>query len=752
MEAKLKKQLQAKGHWEGEDNGFDPGEVSQRALSGENLVLAHPWAMDKVRRLNLCMEIARHALDNGRPETRVWLVLTSNRPQPLKGFWLRSAFARDAVQIDAPWCRERMSQGRPSRLRICCPEALTPALFSSEEPPTLVIFEGLEALCQDNQGAQLEQGLLLLPAQVPLIGFLPASYPDFPFPFSGGNDLALFHRFWTREELKLRVADQPLLFLGPEGEFFAFLDRKKVANRVKRLLKESPGFCFPASDGKFSGFLQRTVAALRQEGLTPAYIVLPDAAECQRGVSLCSTVKSDVGGALTAAGIAPLLETDPSMNNDRLQEILSKRIGTLSAGGHHDWLQLMETLFSLKLIDILLLPPEGLDLVCSKGQSLVWTTTQGVNVNSQLTVQELNQARQCVSSLNQDLKGCLIGCHTNQTEGVRLKDLYLQKRASLASRLVPSPALILGLSRTTSDLRDAIIEHSWLGTQMEFSLPERMEEICQEIKEIIPEAACATVPAALALQTISFELCLELQKLETAGEVRGENRARLKERLRLKQSLLPCLECGHQSDCRGRRYKKLRDLFKEYNGLRTRFPKHIAFLDHELEKMVLVLKHTGCLGQEGRVTELGRTALRSGLDHPFVLTRCLSNGLLAGVEHHSAVPALAMLIEQSQVPVFPAVEPTPGSDLEGLAWQVLSTYRDLQCELFRFGLLLPDPSPGRGAVVEMLPERNDFGLLQQCGQQLHLSPGALLSLRNTSRRLLGRIQGRPGPTSRVSKV
>lgn len=322
MEKKLKKQLQAKAPWLEEDNTFEPGNFSARALKGENLVLAYPAALDTVQRLKLCLDLVRRALQTVQSDDQIWLVLSSNAPQPFKEFWIHNAFPQESIQINAPWCRDFENQDKQTRLRVWCPEEFSLSRSRDISSPKLVIFEGLEGLGLSRPGPELESGLLLLPPNIPLIGLLSANYSDFPYPPSTKNDLELFHRLWTREELNLTAEEPPLLFLGSEGDFFPLLDRKKVATRVKRLMRESSEFNFPAPDGKFSGFLQRLIAALRREQLTPAYIVLPHAEDCERGISLCSEVKSKAPASSTAAGIAPLLDINPSMKNERLQEIL----------------------------------------------------------------------------------------------------------------------------------------------------------------------------------------------------------------------------------------------------------------------------------------------------------------------------------------------------------------------------------------------------------------------------------------------
>ncbi len=583
--------------------------------------------------------------------------------------------------------------------------------------PGALILNGLERMDHPQDGALMEALLLALPADIPVAGV--------------GSGIANIDAVasWL-ETLKGRpcrsyhadIEPMPRIpaFLTSEWELLPLLDRKKLSGRVKRSLKElSP---FDADSPKFMRELLEFLGA----GFGPALAVAAAPGECDSAVFRGPKAAKKAGDPLTEPLVSRILDQNPDIKEaPLLKEVLARRIGTVHENHHPLWNRLMEHLMAMDGLDLIVGTPGTLSEMDVRTKSVLFLASETPEPHKEaeeISHWDGNRIIRLAGRRGVDDAGWVIAVHESDTDPVRIKDLFLADEHSLSGAFRCDFRTVLALcSQARFGVPKDMLERSFTGDAEEPFTGFDLSEFRQGLAEEIPNARCSGhIQSVSALKDLRIRLTLEMTRIEDTHprEAKGKEAA-LKRRLQELETFLPelpCEGCDHFSLCHGRGTKTFRALMEQYyenlEPLKESRAGLLLDLDHRIES----LRAFGLIDDEDRLTEMGKSALRTGLETPQPLVECLRQGVFEDLEPQIAIALAGGFIEMGEWRPKPHMEENLRSffsDLEPVYAKMEPAIDSARREMLRFGFAVKAPSPQQSAIILAWTGETDERTLKQ---------------------------------------
>jgi hypothetical protein len=592
-------------------------DIARQLLTGTNYLIISPPGAAKN---SLAPGIISHVQNQ-----RIWYVAPSVSLSPYRLFLLKSALPRTRISLASE------SEISDYQVLIWSPDMLAAHLTEIEDmpAPALIIFDDAEFLDHPKTGRLLETCLLCLPKEIP--GAILMS------SISNPEEVAAWLE--TCRERPCRVLEtgepeQPNIpvFISSQWDMVPFLDKKRLSNKVKRILKEET----PFRDIRNPSFVQNLVALLRKEGLIPAIVITDSEKVCDTAVSSCTRTMRETGDALTHPPIAAMLDRYPFLkDHPMLPQVLSKRVASFHPGHHPLWRRLVEHFLSFGCIDLIFGTPDSAEELVNRFQAAVICPSKERQYQPLKIIQWHADRITGLLGTGNDSR-CTALVHTADADPVYIKDLLLNIPHPLSGGFRCDCRTVLAIlaSVHNDENPDSILNLSYVGTQTPPFGEFCMESFQAELRNELPNALCSChIQTITALIDTRIKLTMRLNKclhlLDDAAD--RKTRERLDEvRWKLEDALawLPCEECPHVSLCHKRGSRKFRNLQESYCEIRKTLKKNVTGLKLDYHYYLECLREFGLADAANRITADGIRALRTGLKFPQPLMECIRERLI----------------------------------------------------------------------------------------------------------------------------
>jgi len=675
--------------------GLDRATISdiiKQARDGANCLITIP---DGPQSMSLVVDIAHKFIS---ADECLWYVVPSNALSPFKTYWLEGGIGSEFLSVRCLW---RIDDAN-TNIVIWSAEILRDNLLeilSTEKQslPKLVILEDFEYLGETNIGLQLEEIVLRLPGSISILAIM-------PFVRNTQEILSWLEKVRNRpcRLVKIGIPENRnvLAFLTPEWDLIPLLSKKKVANRVKQFLKNKPATSAITSHR----FVQPLLSLIRQEKMTPALIFMSSEKECEEAWKNCPDVGGEAGKVITSPQIAAIFERHPILKDrKKVLNVLCKRAGSLHSARDPAWCEMIELFLALNHIDVAFTTIDFAQALITGVNTVVLTTSLVHIINTRqmrpATKREMYQVWKLVRNQGIDNLGCTIVVNTRDMNVVHLKDLYDASPDTILSQFRCNYQTVLGLSAIGKMNPNEALNYSFFAAQKQPEDTSRLNELLNELQEKIPECACNSPLAAIAVIDIYRQLKIQLDKTAVAMK---KGKAKTKEKfatLQLEISQLPCEKCVHQQDCQKMGYRKIKTIVDEYHSLRHKLEKTSSILEIDFKDCNVPLIKLGFIDSDQRLTNKGLIALRTGLDLPQLVTECVHLGVIPLDDSSLSSAIVAGFVEHFDSDRPQLVEDFIEQPLRDGYAKIDEVIKPLKDQLLRLGLFIPGPFLEQSAVM-----------------------------------------------------
>jgi hypothetical protein len=605
-------------------------------------------------------------------------------------------------------------------------------LFESD----ILIFDDVECINVSKTGSLLEEVLLRLPGEHPLLLCLA--------PVSNTQELRHWLVALRQCECQEYRFEDPIkppvpVFLTAEERLLPLLDKKRVSNKVKQVVKKEP----PRSPhGK--EFIRQLSAVLSAAQLLPALVIMHPAA-CAMALLHCPKHKHspkilEIPEVMALFAEYPWLQKQP-----RLAEIQAKRAMDLSENHHPVWNRLAEMLLSAGAIDLLFAPLSMAKNLIVPVKTVVLLTAQystSEGTDEWLTQTDLATLLKLAGGPEVRGAGCILIAHTREMDVVHIRDLLTAKPSPLIGHLECNTRTALGLLTQSNPF--GLLTGSFSAHQYPAGGDIRLLDLLAELQAELPEAQCMSPRAVIELRDLYLNLEFQINAITHRRERRRSGRYHYLAQHQLREleaefARLPCHDCAHQHLCHQRGPRHMRTLVDEYYTLQHRLPGSMAFLHMEFTWQLAGLQALDLTDESGQLTAAGWVALDSGLGFPHILAACVQQNILPLDDPYLAGAVLGGFIECPEEEQPALVSDFVASELDEIYAEIHAALPALQERLLRAGISARLPSLAQSAVLLVWQGSGDAGYI---AKRAGISTGALVRLSEKSHYLLSRIRAR----------
>ncbi len=644
-----------------------------------------------------------------RTAGRVWYVTPSLSRYRI--FLLKSAFPDADLSFMTTYERETPDR----RILIISPDILRNHIADLDEmpKPDLIVSDDIECLAYPEIGSAMEECLLCLSRELPLICLSSMGNPD-----EASERLAALCGRSCRviKTASPGVSDVPM-FISSQWEIVPLTDKKRLNSKVRRILKEEP----PFQNIRSSAFIRQLLFFLRREELIPALIILPGEKDCNMAAGFCIQETKNAGDVLTHPRIAAFLNRYPFLkDHPMLSDAVSKRTAAFHGNLHPLWCELVEHLFAFRAIDAVFTTAESVGEMVNRVQTaVICISCQKGEKPREMTQQQMEDIRKRAGLRESKYSGCVALVHTSDADAVHIKDLWLQTgdHNHLNSAFQCDCQTVLGLL-AGRDEPEKLLERTIFASKHPRFASFCMEEFQKILREELPEPSCSGhIQSVSSLMDIRLRLTLRLNR--QSHLIEDATCRRVRDRLADEQleteyllSRLPCEDCTHSDKCHKRGSKKFRKLIECYDEIKETLKTNLTGLELDFRYYLECLREFGWIAPEQGLTENGKLALRTGLKFPQPLTECIREGILPA---DNPAKSFALTGGFSEI----AVEAYGVRNKESLEYKILNSefskgyYSELmplyqkaetvlsltQERMLRFGLLLPELMLSQAAIL-----------------------------------------------------
>ena len=392
-----------------------PAEIIEDVQGGSNCLVK---MNDGPYKMSMIIDLLGDCISEGR---RIWMVASPRTLSPFRVFWIRSGLGNTPLSVR---CRfENVDPGGlttlwsvdllRNNLDAVCTQPV-------ENLPDILVVENMEMLGEPDSGPALEQILIRLPLSISLVAFMP--------PVANRGKIVAWlskvrDRPWVEVGKKLDESRQVPAFLTPDYDLVPLLQKKKIATKVKRALRENKPIKFSAS----KSFIQPLVDLLKQEKLTPTLIVMPSEEACDRAVQNCPKGRGNAREIFLSPQITAMFDRHPVLKDlKKVASALSRQVGTIHSGNHSAWSEMIEVLLSLKQMTAVFTTLYDAQGISARVKSVVLTTSRlslpGQAHGRPVSNREFRQICQLTESMDDaETAGCLILAHCADMDMIHIK-------------------------------------------------------------------------------------------------------------------------------------------------------------------------------------------------------------------------------------------------------------------------------------------------------------------------------------------
>ncbi len=560
-------------------------------------------------------------------------------------------------------------------------------------PPDLVILDDAECLGDPETGPIVEELLLRLPSDVPVL-VLMAPAPN-AREIQSWLEVVRDRPCRLLEREGLTLPPVPAL-LGSNGELLPLLDRKRVANKAKQLLKSSRP---QKADSK--SFVRNTLHLLRTQGFMPALVFLSCIQECGMAVEACpSANKSRKTDSLSTLQVATVLKQYPFLHeHPQLSQVLANRVASFSTLQHPAWRTLIEALLAEGYLDCVFATPGEAQEIVTRVRALVLTTSQTPEEEATRPLYKDEMDRIARLTVRRGAEpGCLIVTHTENVDIVHIKDLLVSPPDPITSQFQCNASAVLGLTARDPFEPLVALRKTLTAYQHHGADGSRLEEVLDGLWAELPEAACPSPWAVMALKDLRLELELRITQATAARDHvrRSWSKHLARERFRTLEwmlSRLPCERCTHQRRCHRRHQgpRKLWALMGEYYELHRQLEGNAAVLTQEFQYYRDCLQALGLIDEDLELTRAGMIALGVGIAAPQLLALCVERGVLPLHDPYLAAPVVGGFVNCPEQNRPQQVDEFLSQDLVDTYQHITELVLSLKEQMLRWGIVTVGP-------------------------------------------------------------
>jgi len=672
------------------------GEIASLLVKESDYLIAVPSGQERV---SVAVGILEKMLPENSP---VWYLSPTEMLAVYQKFHFSSVFSDDSgVSLMSVFQRENPD----AQIVIWSADMLLNAMADLDtlSKPALLVIDHGELLNHPETGSLVESILLSFPLNIPVLFFTgqPANPESLTAYLARSRSRPC--RYMESGDISRNVIPA---FLSSDWEMSVLTDKKRLAGKVKRIIKEDAGF----KDIRFTDFIQKLVDLLRTEQLLPALILLPWEKECDMAVDCCKSVRQEAGNILTATSVSTILDNNPLLKeNPILQNTLSKGAASFHSGHSPVWLQLVGQLLAFNCIDVLFATPESVSDLDHRINAAVLCMLPRQK-HETIPTYDLWQIERIKGFLGRDRAGLFAAAHTPDADPVRFKDQLTNHRLSVKSAFRCTSRIVLGLLSSGDKKRlpgpvncslFAIQNPSDINLSGQHSPGKNtsFEELDAELKEQLPEACCAAY-----LQTVHMLIDMHITLSIRIGHIglkKGLHAEREVRSLENMISRLPCPACTHFSLCHKRGSKRFRNIMEQYNEMKIHHTRDIEELRTDVCRHLECLQEFELANAAEKLTSGGRFALRTGLNYPQSIMECLRQNILPFSDPDmlfALVGGFCVEHGNSGIPVSEGVTPFY-RQIEEVYNNMEPVLNMVQERMLRFGLLPPEYSLSSAAFL-----------------------------------------------------
>ncbi|SLM33053.1 hypothetical protein MTBBW1_850041 [Desulfamplus magnetovallimortis] len=606
--------------------------------------------------------------------------------------------------------------------------------------PDLLVIDNLDMLDEQSMGTCLEQILIGLPSEIPIVAFIS------PLPNYGEIlDWLKTVREGTWGELVSDADSNTVMaYLTPEYDLVPLLQKKKIASRVKRTLKENRPIKYPAS----KAFIKPLMETLKQDNLTPAIIIMPSAELCDQAVQSCPKTRDNVNQMLSNPQITAMFDRYPELKDrSKVVSALYRQVGAFHWGNHPAWSEMVEMLLSLNLIDAVFSTMYDARAMGTRVKSVIFTTSlmmaPGETQGEQVSGIDFKKICQLADSMNkEDDQGCIILANGKDMDLLHLKDIHLlPSLGAIKSSFKCNTQSILGLAGITArGIKESLMMSLWVK-QNPFKDVAPLIEKHAELAELVPQAMCGGPRNALKFiqrtEQLKFELdqCdLKIESVKKSSELHAAKKQHSNIRLALES--FPCNGCAHKGDCQEQRYKKIREILNQYNDTLHQMKGSSSILEFHMTDNIQFLQDIEFLDYNLELTQKGKIALQTGCSNPFYITELILRQENFPWPSEFTIPVMAGFIEltKGEVPIL--VDEFADEELHKAYQWMDSCMEPVKKSLFSHGVIPSEPSFAQSAVVRAL----ENGIrVEAAAESAKISVGTIIRLTEKTRTMVSRF-------------
>lgn len=496
----------------------------------------------------------------------------------------------------------------------------------------LVILDEAHYLSDPERGVVWEEVLIYLPSRVRLL-LLSAT-------ISNPEELCA----WLQEvrgtpASVVRSTERPVpletLVLLPEGLLVPLAGAKRLHPKVWKLSSLSGAKSKKGREPAFD--LGGVLAGLRSRDLLPAIFFLKSRAECDRALGHCPPVEMtrEIRIRLREA-VKEFVDEHPHLRHHRqIRPLLESRVASHHGGQLPYWKVLIETLMNQGLLEAIFSTSTVAAGVNFPARTVVLVQSDRFNGRDfvDLTATELHQMTGRAGRRGKDRVGFVVLLPGPHQDPHLIFELIRSPAEPLTSQIRVNFSMVLNLllSHRPEEVR-GLFEASFAAFQAQSSagaIKEQWKRMKRRLGLLLAEGRCDAEDP--------FEIA------EYWAEV-AMRRAQAGERSRGVYEGLPCRDCPQRRRCHGRRKGELGRIVEEFwEG----FPD----LEHTVEGLWLsfkrhlrLLKATGFVDEEDRLTSDGLWASQLRVDQPLLIAEAIRQGAFEGTDPELLAGGLAPFV------------------------------------------------------------------------------------------------------------
>ncbi len=669
----------------------------------------------------------------------VWYVASSPHISLYCLYRLKSALSHISIAEMTEYSRDCMRDCIEDQLVVWSVKLLHDYLadIDSQTAPVLIIFDNAEFLAHSCTGPLLENCLTCLNLEIPVI--LLASVCKNQTDLQ--NWLAASRKRPCRViKPKLKVRKKIAAFISAKWFMASLTDRRRLAGKVKRIIKEEAPF---KNIGSLQ-FVRKLTAFLRDVQLVPAVIVMPSAKACDKAMQFCIQTDQQPGDILTLPQIAAVLNRHPFLKEDPMLSLaLARRAASFHSGLHPCTRKLIELMLSFGALDIIFCTYDSLEEMTSGARMIVLCLHREslkAQPPSPINAWQIDHIKLLSERHEDSQPGCLSLVHDNDTDWVAVKDLFLEQQHILKSAFNCNFQSALAMAANKRG-PDALLQNTLFAKLNPCFGDFCLNALQIELDEFLPQARCsAHLHSIIALTDLRLALSVKLNKIKVELLQTGANHLSQKsEEIENLIKLMPCEACEHFTLCHKKRIRKFRTLIEEYYGIHTQLATSTSALKLKYAYYFDSMKAFGWTDAAKKITPEGVIALRSGLALPQSLSACLKRMAFWPDNQDFYTAIMAGFAECAQF-VDNHVEKSLADELNAITAyyeRIEPLLNQAQKLALNYGILLPRYQLGQAAMVLAHRHGQD---IESLAEKTEIYPGIIMDMISRANYLAEQIQ------------